>query len=210
MTNSKDDKLFFQKLFTKNYLYNIDVFHRLESKYLYRIEGLGSLKLIQKEGHRCGKSSPLLDMGYPKSETELAREDGWKIPPLELQDKPRIYFWGHFNKALQKSFSQLSFISRYSRQVPSLSCDQLIFPDGAISEDAVYTIFLNLKENDVAILPDFIDVWINGKWKPLKKINLDSIYLCKGCGKRLSKYEANHKAHKNYLGLYCESCNRPL
>lgn len=185
----------------------------MDKNYLYRIDQIRTLKFIQKEGFRCGSPSRITHLGL-KSETEQALEQGLRIPPEELVDCPRGYFFETLQYAEFEldCYTSYDFISRYSRKYMPFSSDDMIFPDGAWRNGAVYVIFENAQVDDPVVPPENIDVLIQGKWRSLRKFKFESLkYLkCSCCRNHIPKKIVKKKGYKGkWRGetFYCESCS---
>jgi len=180
-------------------------------EYLYRIDTLRMLKVIQQEGFRCGDFSRITQFGL-KSECEQAREEGLKVPTPDLIGKPTVYFFADFNDALNTlDTMHYDFVTRYSKSIHPLSNDDLIFPDGAWGKSAVYAVFKNLQVNDIAFKPEDIEILVKNKWRSLKKFDFDSLnYIkCRGCYEHIPKKLLRKKSYQGeYRGdrFYCEPC----
>jgi hypothetical protein len=143
------------------------VTYRQDKTFLYRIDNKG-LKAIQAEGFRCGPPSRITKCSL-KSETELAREKGLRNPSSELEGEPRGYFFTNYNQASHYGKLHNWQVTKYPNNY------EHIYPDGYFDEGAVYVIFPGHRVGDIVIPPTSIEIFINEKWKPLKKVNLDRI-----------------------------------
>jgi len=187
-----------------------------DAGFLYRIDTLRSLKLVQGEGFRCDVPSRLAHMGL-KSETEWASELGMRVPDKDLESKPRIYFFSSFSQAQKESvrFATHDLITRFSRNVPTLNSDHLIFPDGAMEEGTVYAIFPDFKAGDIVFPPNSIEIWARGRWQLLHKFKFSSLsYIkCNHCNIHVPKQTVKKKTYRGKFHgekFYCEACCTPF
>lgn len=186
-----------------------------DSNYFYRIDSIRSLKIIQDEGFRCGPASRITHFGL-KSETLQAEEQGFPVPPKDLQDAPRIYFYSTFEQA-EKELEQFhrDFITRYSRSKYPLSDSTKHFADGAWYFGAIYVVLPEFQIEDVVINATDIEILSESSWILLKTFNFDVLDFvrCSFCHKPIKKSDvAEYRSlyQVNFEKIFCEECSKPI
>ena len=131
---------------------------KLESDYLYRIEGPNAINFIAKEGFRIYKSTHLENVDDMPAEIFYARSSGWEIPQKELLTKLKIWYFTSIDAARKDSLYRDRTLCRYKRKHEALGDDKLIFVDGCMQNGtAVYVIFPNAIEKEIVISQEFIE-----------------------------------------------------